>query len=114
MAVQSMMDTLLNLREGAAICEASEKLTALIDAVRNTGKVGSITIQLIVKPASKGKITVIAIEDKITEKLPEYDKELSIFYASDENLLTKSDPRQMPLEGLRVVEEKPTKLREAI
>jgi hypothetical protein len=106
MAIQSYMDTLLGLREGAAICDASEQLTELIKAVRETGKAGSLTITLKVRPASKGKTQVVMIDDTITEKIPKYDREATMFYASDENLLSKNDPRQLPLEGLKVVEQK--------
>ncbi len=106
MATQSYMETLISVREGAAIVEASEKLTELIAAVRETGKAGALTITLKVRPASKGKTQVLMIEDDIKDSIPKYDREASMFYVSDDNLLSKSDPRQLPLEGLRVVEDK--------
>jgi hypothetical protein len=116
MATQSYMDTLLGLRDGSAIVEASERLTELIAAVRETGKGGSITLKINVRPASKGKAktTVLMLEDQITDAIPQFDKEATMFFASDENLLSKRDPRQMEIEGLRVVEDKPKQLREVV
>lgn len=76
--------------------ELAEGLTALIEAVRATGKNGSIVVRFDVKLVDGGGRAVI-VNDKISLKLPEKNREGSIAYIGEGNRLQRTDPSAMPL-----------------
>jgi len=76
--------------------ELAEGLTDVIEAVKATGKAGSIVVRFDVKPLDGGGTAVI-VNDKITLKLPEKNREGSIAYIGDGNKLQRTDPTAMPL-----------------
>lgn len=101
----SYYEVLRELRAGQTIVELSEKLTEIVKAVRDTGKAGALTLTLKVKPASKGdEISALMLEEIVKAVTPEKDKSSTIFYANHENVLTRFDPRQPQLPGLKVVD----------
>lgn len=82
--------------------ELGESLHDLIARVRDTGKGGTLTLTVSVKPL-KDDLNVLIVTDEIKLKLPEHDRKGSMFYADDNNNLTRSDPRQLSFESLREV-----------
>lgn len=96
--------TMREVRQGHALGEASEKLTELVKQVRANGRCGELVIRLKVKPASRGETTTLMVEDEIVVKLPKAERPQTVFFASDENLLQRNDPRQPEFEQLKVVE----------
>jgi len=107
-------ETILQINNGATVAELSEALEKVVAAVRLAGKSGSITLTLKVAPASKGSTDVLMVESQVRTKLPEPDRGISIFYATDENRLVRNDPKQQQL-PLRVVDiEQPKQLKEVI
>lgn len=108
----SFIYTLGELRMGDSLVECDEKLTELIQAVRKTGKSGKLTLAIAIKPMSGGDVMAVTLEDKITLTLPESTKGGTIMYATPGNSLTKQDPRQMMLDGLRVLDMPPKDLKE--
>jgi hypothetical protein len=98
-----IISVLGELSNRTAVEEMQKKMTEVIGAVRETGKSGALTISLKIQPASKGSTNVLILKEDIKATLPERDRSATIFYADKENQLSKSDPRQMPLEGLRAV-----------
>jgi isopentenyl phosphate kinase len=84
--------------------EASDQLNDLVTAVRDTGRAGSMTITIDVKPQSKGDVSVLSIGDKITTKMPKVEHGETIMFASADGTLTRNDPRQIEMAGLKVVE----------
>ena len=86
----------------------------VLAAVRESGKAGSITFTVSVKPASKGVTNVVMVESQIKTKLPEPDRGMTVFYLTEDNRLVRNDPRQQQL-PLRVVEiEQANELKEVI
>ena len=107
-------ETILQINNGATVAELSEALERVVAAVRMAGKAGSITLTLKVAPASKGSTDVLMIESQVRTKLPEPERGISIFYATDDNRLVRNDPKQQQL-PLRVVDiEQPRQLKEVI
>ncbi len=106
-------ETILQINNGATVAELSKALTDVVAAVRSTGKSGAVSLKLSVRPASKGNVDVLIVESQVNSKLPEPDRGVTIFYATDTNLLVRSDPRQQKL-PLRVVEldQSPRELKE--
>jgi hypothetical protein len=78
--------------------DASDKLTQLIQSVRRSGKSGSLTLTLSVKPDRKGR--AITINGKAAIKTPAADPESAVFFTNDDGDLLDDDPRQgrLPLE----------------
>ncbi|MDJ0337430.1 hypothetical protein [Cryobacterium sp. PH31-O1] len=76
--------------------ELADELRGVIEAVKDTGKPGSLIFRVDVKLVNPGGSEVI-ISDKITAKRPERNREGSIAYTDSANNLSRSDPRSTPL-----------------
>lgn len=76
--------------------ELAENLTALIEAVKATGKPGRLTVAFEVKPLGGGENAVL-FNDKIALKLPEKNRDGSIAYIGRDGKLQRTDPSAMPL-----------------
>ena len=108
-------ETILQMNSGATVAELSEALEKVVVAVRAAGKTGSITLTVKVSPASKGSADVLMVESQVRMKLPEPERGMTIFYATEDNRLVRNDPRQQQL-PLRVVDinQQPKELKEVI
>lgn len=80
-------------RGGRVLSEASQRLTEVVAGVKATGKAGSITITLTVKPAAKGNSAVM-LTDKVAFKVPQIEAEQSFWFASDSGELSVDNPAQ--------------------
>jgi hypothetical protein len=96
-------ETILQINNGATVAELSGALQKVVAAVRATGKSGSITLTVKVAPAGKGSNDVLIVESQVRTKLPEPDRGMTIFYATEDNQLVRNDPKQIQL-PLRVVD----------
>lgn len=83
-------------RAGGLLEDASGKLNEVVAAVALTGKAGSLTIKLNVKPASRGHAAVV-VQDTVTSKVPRLEPEASFWFATAEGHLQTEDPRQKQL-----------------
>jgi len=92
--MNSYEQTLREMRHGRSLAELSEELARLVAAVRDTGKAGSLTYKLTVKPASAGESITVQLEDEVVPKVPKPARGVSIFFANDDNQLQRTDPRQ--------------------
>jgi hypothetical protein len=101
----SFTRTLNNINAGQSVTDLSEELSKVVAAVKLTGKPGSLSYKITIKPASQRGIMKLEIEDDITSKIPKIGRERVFFFASDDNLLTRDDPRQMNL-SLKVIAER--------
>jgi hypothetical protein len=102
MAIRPIIDTLREIRHGAMLDEASGELAEVVKRVAETGKAGALTLRLTVKPAGRGSVRTVVIEDEVVAKLPAPDKEVTIFFPTEDGNLSRQDPTQLPL-GLRPV-----------
>lgn len=73
--------------------ELSEKLRALILAVQDIGKPGSLTLKVAAKRVNDGQVELAA---QVTTKLPDIPQ-ASIWFATNDGELTRDDPSQMAL-----------------
>lgn len=103
MSIRPIVDTLREIRHGAMLDEASEELAEVVKRVSETGKSGSLTLRLTVKPAGRGSVRTVVIEDEVNSKLPAPDKEVTVFFPTADGNLSRQDPAQMNL-TLRAVE----------
>lgn len=98
---QSFLEVLKELRGGSAIDDLTEEMAGLTAAIRESGRAGKLTLTISVKPASKGSVSTLLLDAAITVKRPVKESESTIFYATDDNVLQRNDPRQPELSGLR-------------
>lgn len=89
---------LLDINKGQSHVELSEKLRDLITEVQRTGKAGSLTYKVEVKPEA-GTDGVVIVTDQIACKLPQGERRKSLFFVDDDNNLVRNDPRQHSLFG---------------
>lgn len=86
-------DILRDIRRGAAVEEATNALADVVRAVDETGKDGSVTITLKVKPAKHGgpEKTLVA---EVKAKKPIAEIAPAVFFSDDQGDLHRVDPRQ--------------------
>lgn len=89
----NIIQTLSEQRKGRMANEASDKLSAVVKACRETGKKGSLTIKLSIRPTA----SEMMVSDEIVEKLPRPDNAASVFYDDQEGNLSRTDPNQNEL-----------------
>lgn len=98
--------TLCDIRNGDCLNEASNELGRLIQAVRETGRSGKLTIEMRIEPAGRGDVSRVFIEDTITAKIPKPQKARALFFTTEEGGLQRKDPNQTEMD-LKVVSTKP-------
>ncbi len=100
-AARPFVATLRALRLGELDDELTSELHQLVEKCQATGRAGSITLTLSLKPGKGGQIEVI---DDIKVKNPKPERGSSIMFATPEGNLQREDPRQGKLPGIRTVE----------
>lgn len=100
-------------QQGRAHDELTEGLHEVIAAVKETGKAGSVTLVIKVDPDKKAS-GIFRISDNVTIKAPQHDRGARIYFADKAGNLTRSDPNQPELTGLKDVSAhvEPVQLRE--
>lgn len=94
-------DTLQRLRSGAVSRELADAMQELVESVMDTHRAGTLTLQLKV---SKSKATgMVEIADTVAVKLPKADRAVSMFFVTDDHNLSRTNPHQDELPGVRVV-----------
>lgn len=87
------------IRKGKLAFELDQEIERLVEAVKDTGKGGEITLKLTVKPLKAGSKT-LDVGGAVKSKLPEKPHDASIFYATQDNRLVRNDPDQMQMPGM--------------
>lgn len=93
-------EILKDLRFGELSEQLNEEINKVVLAVENTGKVGELILTLKLKPSSSGAIEVI---DSVKSKVPELQKDSSLFFVTTEGNLVRNNPRQMELQEKPVI-----------
>jgi hypothetical protein len=105
---------LQELSRGRTHTDLSDQLHALISAVTETGKAGSLVLKIDIKPISPGDTSTLHITDAIAVKAPKADRQKSVFYVDGTGNLSRTDPNQLAFDGLReATPATPTTLRSA-
>lgn len=96
--------TLQEIAAGTFHARLSEQLQDLVTAVTDTGRKGTLTVQLTVAPIKPGNTTNLVVTGKVAVKAPESDDAApsSVFFHDTNGNLTRNDPNQpaLPLRGL--------------
>ena len=94
--------TLGYLEKGCLDAELTEQLSEVIKGVRDTGKQGTITMQLKVS-LMKGTEDTVTIQSTVNNKVPQLDRAQTIMWSTYDGDLIRNDPSQQDLD-LRTVE----------
>lgn len=90
---------LATTNKGRTAVELTERMHELVEAIRETGKGGTLTYKVTVKPIDNGaeQDGAVTVTDEITVKLPQLDRPKSIFFVDDSSNLVRHNPRQTSL-----------------
>lgn len=101
MAGKHFTQTLAEIRGGLVEAELSEQLNALVERIQETGKAGTISLQLKISPHGKGN-REMHVQAKIATNMPAKPDmdEPSVFFAVRGDLV-RDDPEQRSLFGPR-------------
>lgn len=94
-------------RNGVTLDLLGEGLQQLVAAVSDEQKAGSLVLTISVKPLGKGDGLEVAA--KVDVKAPKTAPGVSIFFATPNNDLTRSDPRQIAMELREVAPSSPAR-----
>lgn len=97
----TFLETVAQLGNGDSATDLNDALIAVVDAVRQTGKKGVLTYTLTIAPASVGDVDTLMLKDDVKLKLPTLGRKATVMYATSDNTLSRKDPRQPELVGLR-------------
>lgn len=96
MASRPFYDFLREHRNGVTHDELADALNALVTAVSEENKAGSLTFTVNIKPM--GKSDGLEVSAAINIKPPKKTPGVSIYFATPDNNLTRHDPRQHSME----------------
>lgn len=91
------------LQEQTSHGELTDALHHLIEAIRDTGKPGTLTYTLKIEP-DKGGEDMLRLTDKVAVKTPEHDRPRRLYWADQNGNLTRTNPHQPAFDGLQVIE----------
>jgi hypothetical protein len=100
--VRPFADFLTDHNNGAGHRQAGEALQRLVSAVVETGKKGTVTVKVSVEQM-KGAEGTLVTHVEVAEKLPVNPPKGAVFYADEDGNLTRTDPNQPVISGLREV-----------
>jgi len=108
MGIRPFIDTLRDIEYGHLLEELADVQQEVVDAVMETGKKGQITITLNYNPEGQGQVTIAT---DLKKKIPALPRGKSLFFVTPDRNLSRQDPRQMEISGLRKVEDTTTETR---
>lgn len=93
---QEFASFLIQHAGGQSHDELTAALAELVRAVRETGKAGSLTYTVKIKPDGRRNLEeVVAVTDDVKANLPGHDRPVSIFFVTSDYRLTQDHPNQL-------------------
>ncbi|MGJ8518068.1 hypothetical protein [Carnimonas bestiolae] len=108
----AFIELIRDLRRGETLEELSEELADVQQRCKDTGKVGTITLQIKIRP-ERGADGMFGITDDIKVKKPQFDRAATIFYEHADMQLRREDPRQVKMDLREAPKSEPQEVREA-
>ena len=90
--------TIAELRRGKTVEELTDAMAELVAKCTETGKGGSLQLTIKIAPGKSGQLE---ITDSIKVSVPQFARESSLFFVTPEGNLSRNDPRQDELPGIR-------------
>lgn len=76
----------------------AEKLAEVSKAVRDTGRKGSVSLVITMKPDAESKVdNLVEFDVSVSAKVPQKKHPRKLYYVGKRGELTEDDPRQMQL-----------------
>ena len=98
--MNDVLQILMDIRGGQLANRLNEKFNEVLDGVRETAGVGTLTLKLKISPSKLGKGGAV-IETKIEHDLkttrPELQIGAGVFFVTEDGTLTRDDPAQTAL-----------------
>lgn len=91
----TFLRTLAELRRGQTASELSDALSLVVGEVLKTGKSGKLTLTIAVRPNADGE--TLSLKADHSMKLPKPDTKETNFFADDNNILMRDNPKQKEL-----------------
>lgn len=95
--MSQLVQLLQHLRNGAVSRDIDQSLSELVAAVKEQGRKASLDLTIEISPAG-GVEHAMKVAANVKVKMPKKEPTLNYFFATDENLLSRTDPRQRELE----------------
>ena len=95
--IRPFKDVLIELGEGSTHSELSDAFWELLQRVQDTGKAGTLTLQIAISPNGAGRIDV---KDEVKLKLPEFNRPSSSFFIDNSGNASRRDPNQPEIPGV--------------
>lgn len=95
--VRPFADWLTEQREGSLSFELSEGMNELVESVNATGKPGTLTLTVKVKPVSKGAVGSVMVSDDVKVKVPQADRSEALYFVDRDANLRRTNPAQPQL-----------------
>ena len=92
--IRPFADTLLELFDGASHDELSEALNELLQAVALTGKSGTLTYTLKVRPAGRNATGTVMFTDNVATKMPKVERQETVFFVDGDGNPSRHAPNQ--------------------
>lgn len=100
--IRPFADFLREQGKGHSHEELSDALHDLIARVQDTGKKGSLTYVVTVGRLKDGG-EMLVVSDEIKLRLPEHDRDASLYFTDRDGNLSRNDPNQLAFESLRAL-----------
>ena len=94
------VNTLMEMRNGKAVAEISKKYSELVEAIKDVGTGGEITLKLKLKPTKADMHTgvkEITVQHICTISKPERTVGPSVFFVGRDGRLSRTDPDQQDI-----------------
>ena len=91
-AAETFVAAVSGIDHGAVAAKADDLLMELVNAVREMGRKGSVTVVLEVRPY-KGNSLNVEVAASVTAKLPQPEPPAGLFFVTEDGALTRDDPR---------------------
>lgn len=88
--------TISRLNKSGTINELDDQLSKAVQAVRLTGKVAKLTLEITIRPNDRDAETVL-IEDSIKVKTASPPRKAAIFFTTEDGRLSRENPSQPDL-----------------
>lgn len=91
-SAETFTAALSGIDHGEVAGKANDLLVQLVQAVREKGRKGSVTVVLEVRPY-KGNALNVEVAATVTAKMPQDEPPAGLFFVSEDGALTRDDPR---------------------
>ncbi|SKM82331.1 Uncharacterised protein [Mycobacteroides abscessus subsp. massiliense] len=99
--VRPFADFLRELNKGRVHEELTQGLHDVVEAVKATGKSGTLTLKL--KVAEQKNTVMLTIEDDVVVNPPKASRQTSLWFVDKDGNVSRSDPSQLDFSSIQAV-----------